>query len=426
MLTEIVVVLALIVLNGALALSELAVVSAKPARLKSLAEAGDVKAAKALALAADPGRFLSTVQIGITLVGILSGALSGATLGLRLSTALAGGGMDPDWARRVGVGVVVILITYLSLTIGELVPKQIALKNPEGVARRVAPVMTILSRVASPVVWVLDASGRLVLWLLGQGGESRAGVTEDEVRVILTEAHEEGVLEGAERAMLGGVMRLADRTARGLMTPRGEVEMLREGAPPEETLEAIRASGRPRLPVQDAAGEVLGVLYVTDAFAALSRGEPLDLRALMREVPIVYESAGALDVIGILRGSRNHMALVYDEYGGFEGILTTGDILEAITGAFREDVADEPSLHEREDGSFLVAGWMPADELIERLGLPRDVAGDYETAAGLVLNLLHRIPQLGDAVSAGGWRFEVMDLDGRRVDKLLVSRDAPD
>jgi len=424
-LIEIGIVLALIVLNGALALSELAVVSAKPARLKPLADAGDTAAAKAIALAADPGKFLSTVQIGITLVGILSGALSGATLGVRLAGFLTARGLDPEWASTLGVGGVVVALTYLSLIVGELVPKQIALKNPEGVARRVAPTMTVVARIGAPVVWVLDASGRLVLRLLGQAGDDRAGVTEEEVHLILTEAHQEGVLEGAEREMLSGVMRLADRSARGLMTPRRDVETLDADAAPEATLAAIRDSGRARLPVRDRhTGEVLGVLYVTDAFAALSRGEALDLRALMREVPVVYESADALDVIDTLRKAQNHVALVYDEYGGFEGIVTTGDILASITGTFREDVENEPAIFEREDGSYLVAGWMAADEFIERLALPRDLAGDYETVAGLVLNQLHRLPQLGDTVTAEGWRFEVVDLDGRRIYKILVARAA--
>lgn len=423
MLTEILIVVALILLNGALSMSELAIVSARPARLRSIADGGDRGAQAALDLAADPGRFISTVQIGITVVGVLSGAFSGATLGLRFATWLAGQGVDPDWASTLGVGAVVVLLAYLSLIAGELVPKQIALRDPERVARRVAPVMAQLSRAAGPVVWVLDASGRAVLHLLGRGGEERSGVTDEEVRVILSEAHEEGVIEPAEREMLSGVMRLADRSARGLMTPRRDVEMLVADAPPEATLEAIRESGRPRLPVQDPeTGEVLGVLYVTDAFAALSRGEPLDLRRLMREVPVVFESADALAVIGSLRKSQNHMGLVYDEYGGFQGIITTGDILEAITGTFREEAEEEPAMHEREDGSLLVSGWMAADEFTERLGIPRELAGDYETVAGLVLNQLHRLPQLGDKVEAGGWLFEVLDLDGRRIDKLLVSR----
>jgi putative hemolysin len=422
-LTEILIVVALILVNGALALSELAIVSARPARLRSLADNGDKGAQTALDLAAEPGRFISTVQIGITVVGVLSGAFSGATLGVRLAAWLVAQGVDPEWANTLGVGGVVVLLAYLSLVAGELVPKQIALRDPERVARRVAPAMAMVSRAAAPVVWVLDASGRAVLHLLGQGGEERGGVTDEEVRVILSEAHEEGVIEPAEREMLSGVMRLADRSARGLMTPRGDVEMLNVNAPAEETLEAIRESGRPRLPVQDPeTDEVLGVLYVTDAFAAMSRGEPLDLRRLMREVPVVFESADALSVIEVLREARNHMGLVYDEYGGFQGIITTGDILEAITGSFREEAEEEPAIHEREDGSLLVSGWMAADEFTERLGIPRDLAGDYETVAGLVLNQLHRLPQLGDKVEAGGWLFEVLDLDGRRIDKLLVTR----
>ncbi len=423
MLTELLIVAALILINGALSMSELAVVSARPARLKPLADGGSRSAQTALDLAGDPGRFISTVQIGITLVGILAGAFSGATLGARLAAALTAGGTDPELAHTLGVGGVVVGITYLSLIFGELVPKQLALRDPERIATLVARPMQVLSRVAAPIVWVLDASGRAVLHLIGRSGDERAGVTEEEVRVILSEAHEGGVIEPAEREMLSGVMRLADRSARGLMTPRRDVEMLAVDAPPEVTLEAIRVSGRPRLPVHDPeTDEVLGVLYVTDAFAALSRGEPLELRRLMREVPVVFESADALDVIESLRKSQNHMGLVYDEYGSFQGIITTGDILEAITGTFREEEVDEPAMHEREDGTLLVSGWMAADEFTERLGLPRDLAGDYETVAGLVLNQIHRLPQLGDTVEAGGWRFEVVDLDGRRIDKLLVRR----
>jgi putative hemolysin len=427
MLIEILIVVALIALNGALAMSELAVVSARPARLKGQAEAGSRRAQVALDLAADPGRFLSTVQIGITLVGVLSGAFSGATLGLRLGDWLDARGLDAEWSQKAGVAVVVVAITYLSLIFGELVPKRLALRNPEAFAAAVAPVMKGLSRVAAPVVWVLDVSGRAVLRLLGQTEDDRGGVTEEEVRVILNEAGQEGVIEAAEREMMSGVMRLADRTARGLMTPRRDVEMLDADAGPEATLAAIRESGRPRLPVQDPrSGEVLGVLYVTDAFAALSRGEPVEPRRLLREVPVIFESADALDVIAILRRHHNHIGLVHDEYGSFQGIVTTGDILEAITGAFRETAApEEEAMHARPDGSFLVSGWMPADEFIERLGLPRGLAGDYETVAGLVLNQLHRLPQLGDTVEAEGWRFEVIDLDGRRIDKLLVSPAAP-
>lgn len=423
MLAEILIVAALILVNGALAMSELAVVSARPARLKTRAAAGSTGAQTALTLAEDPGRFLSTVQIGITLVGVLSGAYSGATLGTRLSGWLGAQGVPADWAQTLGVGGVVVLLTYLSLIVGELVPKQIALKNPEAVAARVAPAMMLLSRLGAPLVWLLDLSGRLVLALLGQSAEGKSRVTEEEVRTILAEAHVEGVIEPEEQEMLSGVMRLADRSARALMTPRREVDLLDLDASPGETLAAIRRIGRPRIPVRNpATEEVLGVLYLTDAFAALSYGRPLELKALMREVPVVSDRADALDVIEILRASTNHMALVYDEYGSFEGLITTGDILEAITGTFMEQQAEEPAMIQREDGSYLVSGWMPADEFCDRLAFPRRDDGDFETVAGLVIDHLRRLPALGDTFTLNGWRFEVIDLDDRRIDKLLVSR----
>jgi putative hemolysin len=422
-LTEILIVAALILLNGALAMSELAVVSSRPARLKPLAENGSAGAAAALRLAEDPGRFLSTVQIGITLVGVLSGAFSGATLGARLSGWLAAQGVTQQWADWLGVGGVVVLLTYLSLIVGELVPKQIALKNPERIAARVAPAMTLLARIGAPVVWLLDISGRLLLALLGQSAEGKTRVTDEEVRTLLAEAHYDGTIETEEQEMLSGVMRLADRSARALMTPRRDVELLDLDMTAEETLAAIRRIARPRIPVRDpATEEVLGVLYLTDAFAALSEGRPLDLRALMREVPVVSDRADALDVIEILRASPNHMALVYDEYGSFEGLITTGDILEAITGTFMEETSEEPAILQREDGSYLVSGWMPVDEFCDKLGFQRSEDGDFETVAGLVIDHLRRLPALGDTFTLNGWRFEVIDLDDRRIDKLLVAR----
>lgn len=423
MLIEILIVAALILINGGLALSELAIVSARAGRLKHLADAGNTGAETAIRLASDPGRFLSSVQIGITLVGVLSGAFSGATLGARLSNWLTLHNVPANWADTLGVGGVVVLLTYLSLILGELVPKQIALKNPEGVAIRVAPAMALLSKLASPLIWVLDWSGRIVLALLGVARDGKSRVTEEEVRTLLAEAHVDGVLETEESAMLTGVMRLADRSARALMTPRRDVELIDLQSTPKETLDLIRTSGRPRFPVRDrSTDEVLGVLYLADAFAAVTRGEPLDVAKLMREVPVVSDRTDALDVIETLRKSPNHMALVYDEYGSFEGIITTGDILEAITGTFAEHSAEEPAMVEREDGSWLIAGWMPADEFCEKLRLPQDIAGEYETVAGLVLHQLRRLPALGDHFTAEGYRFEVIDLDDRRIDKLLVSR----
>lgn len=422
MLIEILIILALIVLNGVLAMSEMAIVSARPARLKSL-ESKSKGAAAALRLAEHPGRFLSTVQIGITMVGVLSGALSGATLGARLTGWLLSMGMATDWASTLGVGGVVVVLTYVSLIVGELVPKQLALRNAEGVAIRVAPAMAVLSTVTTPVVWLLDRSGRAVLWLLGQRGDSGNRVTEEEVHTLLTEAHEGGVLEDEEREMMAGVMRLGDRTARALMTPRHEVQMLELESTSAEAVAAIRKVARPRMLVQSReSGEVVGIVTLADAFNVVSRREALDLKALVVDVPVVSDQADALAVMEVLQKSTHHIALVYDEYGHFEGIITTDDVLEAITGAVSSADADEPALVVRADGSLLVSGWMPADEFCDRLGLSRGLAGEYDTIAGLVLHQLDRMPVLGDTFAVEGYRFEVIDLDGLRIDKVLVSQ----
>jgi putative hemolysin len=423
MVTEILVILALIVLNGVLAMSELAIVSARPGRLKTL-EAKSRGARMALRLGENPGKFLSTVQIGITAVGVLSGALSGATLGLRLEDWLVAQGVAPDLAGTLGVGGVVLAITYFSLIIGELVPKQLALRNPEGVAIRVAPAMTLLAVIGAPVVWVLDRSGRAILWILGQSGASQNRVTEEEVHVLLAEAHEGGVLETEEREMISGVMRLSDRTARALMTPRHEIDMLPLDATGAEAMAALRRVARARMPVANEEGEVVGIVLLAEAFQVVSRREALDIRSLLREIPVVHDQAEALDVLEVLHKSEHHIALVYDEYGHFEGIITSGDVLGAITGAVASSEVDEPAMVTREDGSFLVAGWMPVDEFCDRLGLPRDLAGEYDTVAGLVLHQLGQIPELGTAFTAEGYRFEVIDLDGRRIDKVLVSQAA--
>ena len=423
MIAEILVILALIVLNGVLAMSELAIVSARPGRLKPL-KGKSAGARMALRLGEDPGRFLSTVQIGITLVGVLSGALSGATLGQRLEDWLVGQGVAADWAATLGVGGVVVAITYFSLIIGELVPKQIALRNPEGIAIRMAPAMTALSVVAAPLVWFLDRSGRLVLWLLGQRGASQNRVTEEEVHVLLAEAHEGGVLETEEREMISGVMRLSDRTARALMTPRHEIDMLPLDATGSEAMAALRRVARARMPVANSEGEVVGIVLLSDAFQVVSRREALEIRSLIHEIPVVSDQTEALDVLETLQKSEHHIALVYDEYGHFEGIITSGDVLGAITGAVAASEADEPAIVTREDGSFLVAGWMPVDEFCDRLGLPHELAGEYDTVAGLVLHQLGRIPELGAVFSVEGFRFEVIDLEGRRIDKVLVSERA--
>ncbi len=423
MLTEILIVVALTVINGLLAMSELAVVSSRPARLRVLSDQGSKGATTALRLADNPGRFLSTVQIGITLVGVLSGAFSGATLGARLSEWLVGQGFSQVVSDGFGVGLVVVAITYLSLIIGELVPKQIALRDPERVAARVAPAMLLLSRVGAPLVFLLDISGRAVLALLGQKGEPEEKVTEEEVRTIIAEAETAGVLERDEREMISGVMRLADRSARALMTPRREVEVIDLGDSANEIREQLRATRRSRLPVQDGeADSIIGVVLVKEMIDFLSDGGTHDLRGLVGEAPVVMDTAGALQVLREIRASRVHMALVFDEYGHFEGIITPGDVLEAIIGAFQEEEEDEPPIVTRADGSWLVAGWMQVDEFSHELGIhiPRDA--DFQTVAGFILAELNHLPVVGEVFEKGHWRFEVVDLDGRRIDKVLVSR----
>lgn len=423
---EILIVIVLTIVNGLLAMSELAVVSSRPARLQVLADKGSKGAVTAQKLAANPGRFLSSVQIGITLVGVLSGAFSGATLGGRLGDWLAGVGLDPNMAGAAGVGIVVVVITYMSLIIGELVPKQIALRNPEAVAARVAPIMAGIALVAAPVVWFLDISGKLVLGLLGQRGESEERVTEEEVRSIIAEATTAGVLETDERAMITGVMRLADRSARGLMTPRRDVEVIDLADSPDDILRQLRATHRSQLPVQDGESDaIIGVVRVRDLLEVVASGGQFEPRKLVQSAPVVMDRAGALDVLRAIRASSVHMALIFDEYGHFEGIVTSSDVLEAITGTFKEeDGGDEPSIAHRADGSFLVAGWMQVDEFIEQLDLPIERDDRFETVAGYVLAELGHLPQVGESFERKGWRFEVVDLDGRRIDKVLVARTA--
>jgi putative hemolysin len=422
---EILIVVVLTIVNGLLAMSELAVVSARPARLRGLAEQGNNGAAVAIALAEDPGKFLSSVQIGITLVGILSGAFSGATLGLRLTSWLLSVGVPANVADVLGVGVVVVLITYISLIIGELVPKQIALRDAEGVAIRVAPAMKLLAAIGSPVVWVLDVSGKTVLTLLGQGGEAEEKVTEEEVKTIIAEATTAGVIESDEHSMISGVMRLADRSARGLMTPRLDVDVLDLSDDSDEIRKTILGTHRSRLLVQDGdADSIIGVVAIKDIIGVFANGLPLELRKFVQPVPVVMEHADALDVVRAIRNSTVHMALVVDEYGHFEGIVTSGDILEVITGVFQEETGDDPALVKREDGSYLVAGWMPVDEFGDKLkiSIPRDAK--FETVAGYVLSIINHLPKEGEIFEHNGWKFEVVDLDGHRIDKVLMSKQA--
>ncbi|MDO8360540.1 MAG: hemolysin family protein [Devosia sp.] len=423
MLVELLIVLVLTLVNGLLAMSELAVVSARPARLKVMAADGNKGAAVALKLAEDPGKFLSSVQIGITLVGILSGAFSGATLGDRLTEFLLSRGLPEAAASTLGVGLVVVAITYISLIIGELVPKQIALRDAEGIAARVAPSMQVIASVGAPLVFILDISGRLVLRLLGQSGASEDRVTDEEVKTIIAEAESQGVLESEEKAMISGVMRFADRSARGLMTPRLDVEVVDLSDPSDIIHKMLRTSHHSMLPVHEGEPDkIIGVLVRKDLIDIFAGGAVIDVRALVQPAPVVLDRADALSVLRAIRSSPVHVALVFDEYGHFEGIVTPGDILGSITGGFQDEDEDEHAFTQREDGSYLVSGWMPVDEFADKIGVPIPKDPKYETVAGFVLAELNHLPVVGESFIRDPWRIEVLDLDGRRIDKILVGK----
>ncbi|HEX4297563.1 MAG TPA: hemolysin family protein [Devosia sp.] len=425
MLLEIAIIVVLVLCNGLLSMSELAVVSSRPARLKVMAAEGNKGAAVALRLADDPGKFLSSAQVGISLIGVLSGAFSGATLGERFSEFLAGRGLAEPAASTIGVGVVVVVITYITLILGELVPKQLALRDAEGVAARAAPAMAFLASVAAPLVWLLDVSSRAVMTAIGQAGRTEDRVTDEEVKTIIAEAESQGVLETEETEMISGVMRFADRSARGLMTPRLEVEIVDLADPEPAVLERLRISHHSMLPVHEGEPDkIIGVVVRKDLIDVFADGRLPDIRALVKPAPVVLDRADALSVLRAIRSSVVHMALVFDEYGHFEGIVTPGDILGAITGAFHQEEGDDTAFVQREDGSWLVSGSMPVDEFAAKIGVPIPRDPGYETVAGYVLAELNHLPVAGETFVREPWRFEVLDLDGRRIDKILVGRTA--
>jgi putative hemolysin len=421
---ELGIVTVLIIINGLLSMSELAIVSSRPARLAGLVEKGVRGSRRALALASDPGKFLSTVQIGITLIGVLSGAFSGATLGLRLTAWLVELGFSQGLADAIGVGAVVTIITYASLIVGELVPKQIALRDPEAVAVRVAPYMVLLSKISLPLVWLLDRSGKVLLWLLGHRGEAEERVSEDEIRTLVVEAENAGVLEPGEKEMIAGVMRLGDLPVGAVMTPRHDVSMINLMDAPEVTKAALANSTHSRFVVFEGDRDsAVGIIQAKDMLDIYLSGQTPDARKLVRDAPIIPESLDARDVVSILRDSPVHMGLVHDEYGTFQGVVTSADILEAIVGSFHtEQGPAEPAAVKRDDGSYLISGWMPALEFAELLQITIPVSRQYQTIAGFLLQEFGTIPNVGEHVEAQGWRFEIVDLDGRRIDKVLAAK----
>ena len=425
---DVVIILVLVAVNGVFAMSELAIASSRKARLEAMARTGSRGARAALDLAADPGKFLSTAQVGITLIAVLSGAYSGEALGeptaLRLQSWFR---LSTETASTLGFVLVIGVTTFVSLIVGELVPKQIALRSPEPIAAVVATPMIWLSKIAAPIVWLLDSTSALLFRLIGLSRESEDQVTAEELHLIVAEASKSGVIEEHERSIISGVVRLADRPVREVMTPRTEVEWLDINLDAEGIRQKLVESPHTRLPVAEGSVDaVIGVVQARDIVAAAIKGEPLDLKVLMRAAPVIIDQLDAMDALVRLRRAAVPMALIHDEYGHFEGIVTPADLLAAIAGDFASDgdPHEAPDFVQREDGSYLVAGSASADLLAEKLDLDLPDDRDYATAAGFALAAFRRLPAEGESVVEQGWTFEVIDLDGRRIDKLLVSRAA--
>jgi putative hemolysin len=422
---DVLLILALVAINGVLSMSELAIVSSREARLKAMAKTGSRGAQCALELASDPGRFLSTVQSGITLISIFAGAFSGASLGEPVSQRVQALGLQPETAHTVGFGLVIVVTTYVSLVIGEIVPKQFALRSPEPIAVTMSRPMRWLSVITAPFVWLLDRSSRLIFNLLGLNRESKNQVTAEELHLVVAEAQTAGVLEEDERAMISGIVRLADRPVREVMTPRTEVDWIDLSSSEEEIREALLQTTHNRIPVaHDSVENIVGVIQSRDVLTAALEGRPIDLNQLCRKAPVIPDLMDAMDALVVLRSADVPLALVHDEYGHLEGIVTPGSILAALAGTFAHDVeqGEEPALVEREDGSWLVSGAASADLLSDRLGVRMPEDRDYSTVAGFALSVLKHLPETGEIFKHDGWSFEIVDLDGRKIDKLIASR----
>ncbi|MGA2404595.1 MAG: hemolysin family protein [Syntrophobacteraceae bacterium] len=421
----IIIVLLLILTNGLLAMSEIAVISSSKTRLQRRAEEGNSNARAALDLAGNPHRFLATVQIGITLIGVLSGAFGGVSLAGLLAQPLSSLPYAGRYSESIALALVVGLITYLSL-LAELVPKRIAVYAPEGIAAAIAKPMARLSAIASPIIHVLSVSTDFVLRLFRFRPVKEGPVTEEEIRILIGQATVAGVFEEAEQDMVERVFRLGDRRVGVMMTPRNKVVWLDINDPPEKTRRRIVKSPYSRFPVGQKAGNIQGVVHVRDIATHCMSGKPLDLRVLMHKPLFVHESARALKILKHFRESGQQMALVVDEYGTVEGIVTLTDILEAIVGdiASAEEL-EEPRIIRRGDGAFLVEGTLPVDELkafFHVRKLPGERAGRFQTLGGFTMAHLKRVPAVSDRFECCGYSFEIVDMEGRRVRKVLITK----
>lgn len=420
---EILFIILLVIANGVFAMAEMAIVSARKARLQQLANEGNLKARAALELANSPNRFLSTIQIGITLIGILAGAFGGATIAVELEMRLSSIPLFSPYSEAIALAAVVLGITYLSLVIGELVPKRLALHNTERIACAVANPMRVLSGIALPAVHLLSASTDMVLRMLGIKPSAEPPVTEDEIKILIEQGIAAGIFEEAERDMVEHVFHLSDQRVSALMTPRTEIVWLDIEDSSEEIRRKIADSGHSRYPLcQGSLDNILGIVQVKDILGRNLLGKPADLKAALRRPLFVPENTHALKVLELFKQSGIHISLVVDEYDSIQGLITLNDILEEVVGDVptMEELA-EPQAVQREDGSWLLDGMLPVDEFKEIFNIRR-LHGEesYQTLAGFVLMQMGRIPSVGNHFEWGGLRFEVVDMDRNRVDKVLV------
>lgn len=423
---EIVFLFGLVMLNGIFAMSEIALVTARKARLVKLAAEGDRGAAVALKLGEDPTRFLSTIQIGITSIGILSGIVGEAVLAAPLSLWLQGHGVAKITANLLATGIVVVGVTYIAIVVGELVPKRIGQIRPEPIARLVARPMLLLALITRPFVVLLSVSTHALLRLLGVCQNEQSGVTEEEIKAMLDEGSESGVIEQQQHEMMRNVFRLDDRQLGSLMVPRTEVVFLDIRLQQEENLRRVLDSEHSRFPVCDGGLDaVLGVIHAKQALACAVRGEAQDYEATMLPGVFVPETLTGMELLEQFRANTMQMVFVIDEYGDLEGIVTLQDVLEALTGEFVPQNAEDAWAVQREDGSWLLDGSIAIPEMKDRLllkSVPEEEKGRYNTVSGMVLLLLGRMPTTGDYVDWQGWRFEVVDMDGKRIDKILAAQ----
>jgi len=423
---EIIFLVTLILLNGAFAMSEIALVTARRGRLARLAEDGDGAAAIAIKLHDEPTRFLSTIQIGITSIGILNGIVGEAVLAAPLAIWLQALGMAVETSSIVSTALVVVVITYISIVVGELVPKRIAQFNPEGIARLVARPMQLLSLLTRPFVRLLMLSTDSILSLMGQSKQDGQGVTEEEIHAMLEEGSEAGVIEQQEHDMVRNVFRLDDRQIGSLMIPRAGIVYLDVDRPLQESLDLVTESEHSRFPVcRGGLHEVLGIINAKQLLRKTLKGGVTDLATELQPAVFVPETLTGMDLLDHFRASGVQMVMVVDEYGEVQGLVTLQDVLEAVTGEFKPRNQEDAWAVQREDGSWLLDGLIPVPELKDKLELkavPEEDKGRYHTLSGLMMWLLGRLPQTGDVSNWEDWRLEVVDLDGKRVDKVLASR----